>query len=119
MRHYSAAIELAPTNPVLYSNRAMDLISPSVIHSRIHPPIHTDSLAPWNTHTIFSLWPPACSSIQGNECFRKGDFAEAVRHYSAAIELAPTNPVLYSNRAMALLKLKKCVEGCCGDLSVN
>lgn len=44
---------------------------------------------------------------QGNECFRAREFGAAVRHYSRAIELTPDAPVLRTNRAAALLKLKQ------------
>ncbi|GAB4819100.1 hypothetical protein N2152v2_006146 [Parachlorella kessleri] len=41
----------------------------------------------------------------GNVAFRGGKFEEAVRHYSAAVQLDPNNPVYYANRALAYLKL--------------
>lgn len=37
----------------------------------------------------------------GNEAFAKKDFKTAIEHFSKAIELAPTNHVLYSNRSAA------------------
>mmetsp|Transcript_5277 Transcript_5277/g.19323 ORF Transcript_5277/g.19323 Transcript_5277/m.19323 type:complete len:608 (-) Transcript_5277:3459-5282(-) len=42
---------------------------------------------------------------QGNEAFKAGDYERAVDFYSKAIEIAGNNSVLYSNRAMAYLKL--------------
>ncbi|VFQ70759.1 unnamed protein product [Cuscuta campestris] len=38
---------------------------------------------------------------KGNAAFSAGDYAEAVRHFTEAINLAPTNHVLYSNRSAA------------------
>lgn len=35
----------------------------------------------------------------GNEAFSKGDYKTAIEHFTKAIELAPTNHVLYSNRS--------------------
>ncbi|KAF9421049.1 RNA polymerase II-associated protein 3 [Podila epigama] len=47
---------------------------------------------------------------KGNEFFKKGQFAQAIQHYSASIALDPTNAVLPINRAMALLKLERYSE---------
>ncbi|KAK7196717.1 TPR-repeat-containing chaperone protein DNAJ [Novymonas esmeraldas] len=41
---------------------------------------------------------------KGNEAFKSNAFAEAVLHYSVAIEAHPDEPVLYSNRSAAHLK---------------
>ena len=42
---------------------------------------------------------------QGNAAFKAGDYDGAVAAYGAAIQISPRNPVLYSNRAMASLKV--------------
>ncbi|KAK3834026.1 MAG: hypothetical protein J3R72DRAFT_526983 [Linnemannia gamsii] len=47
---------------------------------------------------------------KGNEFFKKGQYAKAIEHYSASMELDPSNPVLPINRAMALLKLERFAE---------
>mmetsp|Transcript_21462 Transcript_21462/g.53555 ORF Transcript_21462/g.53555 Transcript_21462/m.53555 type:complete len:470 (+) Transcript_21462:22-1431(+) len=39
---------------------------------------------------------------EGNDAFKVGRYADAVRFYTQAIELDPTNSVLYSNRSGAL-----------------
>lgn len=43
---------------------------------------------------------------KGNEAMASGDYKEAISYYSAAIKLDHTNPIYFSNRAMAHLKLK-------------
>jgi len=43
---------------------------------------------------------------KGNEAMASGDFKEAISYYSAAIKFDSTNPIYFSNRAMAHLKLK-------------
>lgn len=57
---------------------------------------------------------------QGNKAFTSGDFPAAISLFSDAIELAPSNHVLYSNRSAAQAALKnydaaltdaeKCIE---------
>lgn len=44
---------------------------------------------------------------QGNDEFKKGNFLKAAATYTKAIKEDPNNPVLYSNRSAALLKLSK------------
>jgi len=43
---------------------------------------------------------------KGNTHFRNGEYDEAVRFYSLAIQRNSTNPVLWTNRANARLKLE-------------
>jgi len=47
---------------------------------------------------------------QGNQAFREGRFYDAVQLYSQGIQLDDSLAVLYSNRAMALLKLGNFVD---------
>lgn len=39
--------------------------------------------------------------VEGNAAFKAGDFAAAVKAYGAAIDIAPENHLLYSNRSLA------------------
>ncbi|ESW98457.1 hypothetical protein KL918_005181 [Ogataea parapolymorpha] len=43
---------------------------------------------------------------QGNQAFKAGNYKESARIYNNAIMLDPGNAVLYSNKAMAYIKLK-------------
>ncbi|KAF2299007.1 hypothetical protein GH714_029709 [Hevea brasiliensis] len=45
------------------------------------------------------------AKAKGNAAFSAGDYAGAVRHFTDAISLAPSNHVLYSNRSAALASL--------------
>ncbi|WWC57966.1 uncharacterized protein I303_100501 [Kwoniella dejecticola CBS 10117] len=47
------------------------------------------------------------SRADGNTSFKKGKWVEAIGHYTNAIVYNPTNPLAYSNRAQAFLKLDK------------
>ncbi len=44
---------------------------------------------------------------KGNQAVRCENYTEAVLHYSFAIKLSPNDPILYSNRSFAFLKLKQ------------
>ncbi|KAJ2341162.1 hypothetical protein GGF43_006235, partial [Coemansia sp. RSA 2618] len=46
----------------------------------------------------------------GDAAYRQGQFAQAVDCYTQAIKADSTNPVLFTNRAMALLKLDEFAE---------
>ena len=50
------------------------------------------------------------AKAKGNAAFSAGDFPTAIRHFSEAIDLAPTNHVLYSNRSAAYASLNKYSE---------
>ncbi|XP_050227137.1 hsp70-Hsp90 organizing protein 1-like [Mercurialis annua] len=45
------------------------------------------------------------AKAKGNAAFSAGDFSTAVKHFTEAIALAPTNHVLYSNRSAAQASL--------------
>lgn len=44
---------------------------------------------------------------KGNEYFSKGDYKNAIIMYSDAIQLNPSNSILYSNRAFAYIKCEE------------
>jgi tetratricopeptide (TPR) repeat protein len=48
---------------------------------------------------------------QGNALFKEGKYQAAVDAYSRGMEFDPTSHLLASNRAMALLKLKRSAPG--------
>ncbi|XP_044487319.1 hsp70-Hsp90 organizing protein 3-like [Mangifera indica] len=50
------------------------------------------------------------AKAKGNAAFSAGDYDTAVRHFSDAIALAPSNHVLYSNRSAAYASLHKYTE---------
>ncbi|KAF5729882.1 Heat shock protein STI [Tripterygium wilfordii] len=47
------------------------------------------------------------AKAKGNAAFSSGDYESSVRHFSDAIDLAPTNHVLYSNRSAAYASQNK------------
>ncbi|CAI0476853.1 unnamed protein product [Linum tenue] len=47
------------------------------------------------------------AKAKGNAAFSSGDYTTAIKHFSDAIALAPTNHVLYSNRSAAYASLQK------------
>lgn len=44
---------------------------------------------------------------KGNVAVRSECYSEAVLHYSFAIKMCPADPILYSNRSYAFLKLQQ------------
>ncbi|CAJ1928335.1 unnamed protein product [Sphenostylis stenocarpa] len=46
------------------------------------------------------------AKAKGNAAFSSGDYAAAIRHFSDAIALSPTNHVLYSNRSASYASLQ-------------
>ena len=46
----------------------------------------------------------------GNEAFRQSDFPKAVEYYTSAVMAKDDNPIFYTNRAQALLKLGRYLE---------
>ncbi|GMH26629.1 hypothetical protein Nepgr_028472 [Nepenthes gracilis] len=47
------------------------------------------------------------AKAKGNAAFASGDYSGAVRHFTEAISLAPSNHVLYSNRSAAYASLRQ------------
>lgn len=50
------------------------------------------------------------AKAKGNAAFSAGNYTEAIRHFTDAINLAPTNHVLYSNRSAAYASLNQYSE---------
>ncbi|OIW10821.1 hypothetical protein TanjilG_27767 [Lupinus angustifolius] len=50
------------------------------------------------------------AKAKGNAAFSSGDYAAAIRHFSDAIALSPTNHVLYSNRSAAYASIQNYTE---------
>ncbi|CCF60321.1 hypothetical protein KAFR_0J02570 [Kazachstania africana CBS 2517] len=44
---------------------------------------------------------------EGNQYFKEGNYASAIKSYEKCIEINPENPIGYSNKAMALIKANK------------
>jgi tetratricopeptide (TPR) repeat protein len=44
-------------------------------------------------------------TVPGNDCFKNGEYNEAEHYYTLAIQQNSTNPLLWTNRANARLKL--------------
>ncbi|CAL1358873.1 unnamed protein product [Linum trigynum] len=47
------------------------------------------------------------AKAKGNAVFSVGDYTTAIKHFSDAIALTPTNHVLYSNRSAAYASIQK------------
>ena len=45
--------------------------------------------------------------LEGNEFYKKKDFEKALQHYSAAIELNPSELLYYTNMAAVYIEQKK------------
>ncbi|MCI15978.1 heat shock protein STI-like, partial [Trifolium medium] len=50
------------------------------------------------------------AKAKGNAAFSSGDFATAIRHFSEAINLTPSDHVLYSNRSAAYASLRNYID---------
>ncbi|XP_058834454.1 uncharacterized protein LOC131691809 [Topomyia yanbarensis] len=44
---------------------------------------------------------------EGNKCVKAANFTEAILHYTHAIKLNPNDPILFSNRSLAFLKMQQ------------
>jgi tetratricopeptide (TPR) repeat protein len=49
------------------------------------------------------------AQLQGNASYAAGDYPGAIGSYTRAIQLDPSEPTYATNRALAYLKLQKCV----------
>ncbi|KAF2069763.1 hypothetical protein CYY_008915 [Polysphondylium violaceum] len=85
--------------------------------SKIIKPIQVDTIkqtttATTNTNTIKNenIFDPTSESLKfkdkGNQLFAQQKYKESIECYTSAIQMDPTNSILYSNRAMAYIKLK-------------
>ena len=86
-----------------------------------------------NTAVGGASTPPAAATVSatdkanefkdnGNALFKKGEYLASIQMYTAAIALAPRNPVYYSNRAMSYLKLEmyeQTISDCDSSIAVT
>jgi tetratricopeptide (TPR) repeat protein len=52
---------------------------------------------------------------EGNECYKRREFAEALKHYERAIELDPNDMTYYTNKAAVRFEQKdyeNCIKDC-------
>ena len=54
-----------------------------------------------DSYAAYLVFPFSRSQAKGNDAFKLGNFEEAIDFFSKAIEVDPTNHVLYSNRSAA------------------
>uniref|UniRef100_A0A914DGZ3 Tetratricopeptide repeat protein n=1 Tax=Acrobeloides nanus TaxID=290746 RepID=A0A914DGZ3_9BILA len=48
--------------------------------------------------------------LQGNECYKKGNYEEALKYYSRALKYQPTSPIIHLNCAATFLALERYYE---------
>lgn len=72
------------------------------------PPIYLDlpKLSPDPTPKLPKNEKVETIKTSGNEFLENENYIQAIRQYSEALQLAPNNPVLYLNRATALMRRK-------------
>ena len=62
------------------------------------------------------------AKLRGNEAYKKGNYTAALKHYSQAISLAPTEANYYGNRSAALVMLQRfeeALEDCTAGLRLQ
>ncbi|KAI8987594.1 hypothetical protein BDF20DRAFT_277394 [Mycotypha africana] len=64
----------------------------------------THTVSPNKTTTLSRAEKAEAEKAKGNVYFAKKDYKNAILHYGKAIEMDPTKPVYFVNRAMAFLK---------------
>ena len=110
---------------------------PTVLIDDDHPPplipvgecltlhaYHADYLPEQFMSLSASLTKAQSEKAAGNDAFMKGTafYHQALFHYSRAIQLYPTDPIFYSNRALVYLKLERfheCISDCTTALSFS
>lgn len=89
------------------TNQNASLLTPATILGDMDDSSLRTVQIPRPTRKINEKDAETCERERGNEEFQRGDFQAAVRCYTRCLGLKVGNYIAFSNRAMALLKLKE------------
>ena len=95
-------------NPVRGDSEAVSLTPASIAGCFV--PLPSGAAVAKAARQISSLDPEAAQRERGNEEFRSGNFAAAVKSYTRCLGMKPANVAAFANRASAYLKLREFVK---------